>query len=815
MRQRVDLGGRWQLQVAGDPSGVVPQQYGSPHDWLDAVVPGTVHTDLLANDKIPDPFFRLNELEVQWVSDVDWRYRRSFQVSEQTLASNQIDLVAEGLDTFATVWLNGVKIAETANMFTPYRRDVKSVLKPGENELIVQFDSPVRRSNELMNRYGEPESTSHAVERIYARKAQYSFGWDWGPRLVTSGIWRPIYLDTWSDARIDNVSVRTLEVSEAEALVRVTVAMVNPEEKQLEVSLAISGEGFVHREHRTTDGSVTEFDVRVPQPALWWPNGFGEQPLYSARVVLRSEDLMLDSQEIRFGIRSVDLQLQDGDESRFCVRINGVPIFCKGADWIPADSFIPRIDNRTYERLLTLARDAHMNMLRVWGGGIYEQDIFYDLCDELGILVWQDFMFACSDYPEQDWFVREVQREVEANVVRLRNHPAIALWCGNNECEWVFNMNTGRPAAEMPGFSLFHQVIPQLLSELDPSRPYWPTSPWGNELDPCAPESGNRHNWEVWSSWKDYPAYRDDPARFVTEFGFQAPANVETYDEVLTPADRHPQSVAMEHHQKQDDGMPRLFRFLSAHYRVSERFEDFVYRCQLVQAEAVRFGVEHWRRRKFASAGAVFWQLNDCWPVASWSAIDSALRPKALYYYAKRFFAPVHVAVLPEDDVLQVWGLNDTRAKVSGHLRAEVRSVEWQLLSEIEVEAELEANSARLLAEIPLPAMPEREKAHLVWAHFDAGPHGQPETTFFLREPKHIEFPHPKIEYTITKVDGQRVVQLRADRFVKGLRLSGPPQTFFHDNYVDLIPERTRRIVFESELSDEEVGHLLELTFYR
>ncbi len=815
MRQRVDLGGTWRLQIASDPGTAVPRSFGPKDGWLEAQIPGTVHTDLLANNKIPDPFARLNEVEVQWVADVDWRYRRSVQVPAEILNASHVELVAEGLDTFAGVWLNGRSVARTANMFTPYRWDVKSLLRPGENELTIEFESPVRRTTELLRRYGTPLTASHAPERIYARKAQYSFGWDWGPRLVTSGIWRPIYLESWSVARIEHVHVRALRVSEEEAVLRVGVVLANPEQQTVEVSVAIQGEEFSYRDRQATAANGVEFEVRVPHPALWWPNGLGSQPLYTARLVLRSQDIVLDSQEVRFGIRSVELLLNDGGEDRFCFRINGVPLFCKGADWIPADTFIPRIEERVYRRLLTMARDAHMNMLRVWGGGIYEQDIFYDLCDELGILVWQDFMFACSDYPNQEWFKQEVRREVEANVVRLRNHPSLALWCGNNECEWVFRMHTGRPVVEMPGFELFHDVIPQMLSQLDPSRPYWPSSPWGKEEDPCSPRSGNRHNWEVWSGWQDYDAYRKDPARFVTEFGFQAPANVETYETVLGPADRHPQSPAMEHHQKQADGMPRLFRFLAAHYRVSTRFEDFIYRCQLVQAEAIQAGVEHWRRRKFASAGTLFWQLNDCWPVASWSAIDSALRPKALYYYAKRFFAPVHVAVLPANDVLEVWGLNDTRERVRGSLQAELRSVDWHLIFEIEVAAELEPNSAVRLAEVPVPLMPERELAHLLWVLLDAGAHGCPENVFWLRRPKHLNFPNPKIEYTITKVDGQRVVQLRADRFVKGLLLSGPPQTFFHDNFVDLIPERTRKVVFESELSDEEVGHLLELTYYR
>jgi beta-mannosidase len=799
----LDLGGAWKFRGI-DRSGRLGARQRKALRWRDASVPGTVHTDLMACGLIPDPFYRKQENDVQWVDGVAWEYRKEFTVPRAFLEERAIDLVAGGLDTYATIRCNGRIVGSTADMFVEHRFPLKRFLREGRNVLGVLFDSPVIRAKRLEKENGRL-GVALEPHRVYARKAQYSFSWDWGPKLTTSGIWRAISLEAYSGGRLVDPSARIVSVTGEWAVVRFSASVRPPGRRPLSLRLSLGGpDRAAEYTHEVRKGEV-ELTVRVPDPHLWWPSGHGEQPLYTAVFTLVAGEEVLDERQVRFGIRSVRLlEPRDAEGKSFIVEVNGRKIFCKGADWIPADSFIPRIAPSTYDRLLRMAKDAHMNMLRVWGGGFYEQDIFYDLCDRLGLMVWQDFMFACGEYPEHPWFLRQVRDEAEKAVARLRNHPSIVLWCGNNECEWLFcTGNPGKTADDMVGAKIFRDLLPSVVGKLDGTRPYWRSSPFGEGF-PNAESNGNHHQWQVWSFWKDYPEYEKDNARFVTEFGFQGPANLSTLREVTLPRDRDPQSEVLEHHNKQVEGTERLIRFIAAHHRVPETLEDFVMKGQLVQGEALKCAAEHWRRRKYGTAGVLFWQLNDCWPVTSWSVIDSRLRPKAAYYFARRFFSPVLVSIRRTDAGLEVWVTSDLPLPVPGTLEVSLVSFAGKTVLKKKDLLRMKPDASVRVRTVEwgdLRAYDLRQYYLLV--RF-AGENGLlSENRHYFVEPKHIDLPDPGLSWSVARTGGMSfALTLRAKKLARDVSLEVEgADVEFDDNVFDIDGGSTRTVHCRSEIS--------------
>ncbi|MGB2959051.1 MAG: sugar-binding domain-containing protein [Bacteroidota bacterium] len=805
--QRTDLNGVWHFKALTRRTGDHALRR-----WMKASVPGTVHTDLLANGKISDPFYRMQERDVQWVEEEDWVYRRDFRMSREMLREKWIELVAEGLDTIATVRVNGRLVGKSENMFVEHRFDIRKHLRAGKNRIQIQFDSPARHAKELERRHGQVQ-VSHSSERVYVRKAQYSFGWDWGPRLATSGIWRSIGIEAFSGPRLVDPFVRILSADAQRATLECRAEIRGRAggrgvQARIEVSgpdnmgSRVSGRRWSATFLRRVKGQSFKVRFEIPHPSLWWPNGLGEQSLYAARIVLESNGQVQDSQDVTFAVRTVKIRQEKDAEGRsFVLEVNGTPVFCKGADWIPADTFLPRIPPGRYEKLLTMARDAHMNMIRVWGGGIYEQDIFYQQCDRLGLMVWQDFMFACAEYPELPAFHRNVREEVEKVVKRLRNHPSIVLWCGNNECEWLFCMtNPAKTPDQMRGARIFSKTIPALCASHDGTRPYWRSSPFGKGY-PNEQTNGNHHQWDVWSGWKDFKEYENVRARFVTEFGFQSMADPRTMNPVTVRGDRAIQSPVMEFHNKQIEGTERLIRFQAAHYSLGRDYDEFVYKSQLVQAEALRCAVEQWRRRKFATAGALFWQLNDCWPVSSWAVIDSALRPKAAYYYAKRFNAPVLVSFGKTASGLDVWVTNDLRRPVGGSLSVQILSFDGKKLWHLRKNVKVSANSSRSILRIPRSRCEDADpSSHYLLAVLRTSRGGVAQNRYYLTEPKHLELGDPSVECAVVGCDGNiGLIELRSERLVKNLEIrAGGSADGFTDNYFDVDPGLARYVILRA-----------------
>jgi len=619
--------------------------------WLPAEVPGSAQTALLAENKIPDPFVADNELRVQWVAERDWEYRLLFEEHEGLRDADKVMLTFDGLDTLAEVFINGKQIGEADNMFRRYAWDVTEELVEGENEVRVLLHGPVPFIRE--QQVDEPLiGPTHSIPGgPHIRKAPCQFGWDWGPKLPPVGIWKKVRLEGYTAARLDDVHLRqhhddgdvtlsadlTVERWQDDAELKAMLIVKAPDGETWAVDAPLDGAA-----HLTLD---------IANPQLWWPNGLGDQPLYDVEVTLYADEVPCDARTFQIGLRTVELRQESDDfGTSFTFVVNGVPIFAKGANWIPADSFPSRITDAQLEHLIRSAADANMNMLRVWGGGVYEEERFYDLCDQFGILVWQDFIFSCSIYPTDEAFFENVRQEAIENVRRLRHRASLALWCGNNEMEWGWDSwgwNRPRYQPYKDAYDrMFHHLLPELVAAEDPDTAYWPSSPSSNLnfVTPNATHAGDTHNWEVWHENRPFQAYREHPSRFVSEFGFQSLPPLETVKTYAAKADWNMTSYIMEHHQRNDAGNGKIITYLTDHFRMPKDFVSLVYLTQILQAEAVRTGVEFWRRSKACTSGALYWQLNDCWPVASWASLDYFGRWKALHYAARRFYEPVHLS---------------------------------------------------------------------------------------------------------------------------------------------------------------------------
>jgi beta-mannosidase len=819
MLKQIPLAAGWQLKQR-DPATDLSADFSSADGWLAATVPGTVHQDLLAAGRIPDPFIGLNELDVQWVGEADWLYRCRFDLEPDWLQSGAVALCLDGLDTFATVWLNGQQILTSDNMFIPQRIPVKSLLRPGQNDLWLLFESALRHGQERQAREGKMPVWNGDPSRVYVRKAPYHYGWDWGPCLLTSGPWRPIRLEAYQRRIADlhcpvevapDLSSATLPISVS--IEASNDASANHADFTAHLSLYGPLGGLIEEATLPVVADHLAHRFELAAPHLWWPHGYGAQPLYRLEVTLRQGTVELDRREQRLGIRRLRLlqePLENQPGTTFLFEVNNLPIFCGGANWIPADSFVPRITPERYRAWLQSAVDAHMTMLRVWGGGIYEENVFYDLCDELGILIWQDFMFACGIYPARDWFQASVAAEAEAAVRRLRHHPSLALWCGNNEDYQIAqsiklydsSFEGNFTQTRFPARAIYERLLPSICERLDPQRPYWPGSPYGG---PKAIDTtiGDAHVWDVWhgqmAPYQDYPKLS---GRFVSEFGMQAAPNLETIQAFAPPDELLPYSRSFEFHNKATDGPRRLAVYLSDILPFPGDLEDYIYATQLLQAEALRAAYQGWRRQwagpgRCAVAGALVWQLNDCWPVTSWAIIDYYLRPKPAYYVARRALAPLALGLAATNGGTDVWAMSSLTTPTEATLELSAWTLDGQQVQTERRQVTLSPNQTTEPGNFAL----DSKRQLVVSARLLQNDTVVARAALWPEPFKYLKHPDPMIE--LTRLDGD-TLRLRAARPAKGVWLHTAQPAQWSDNMLDLIPG-DEQIITSRGLGDAEV----------
>jgi beta-mannosidase len=813
---RIPLHAGWQFREAGKNA------------WHPATVPGCVHTDLLKNGLIEDPFYRDNEARLQWIGKTDWEYQTSFNVGPELLKRQNLELVFEGLDTYANVFLNDVPLLNADNMFRTWRVSAKGALKAGDNILRIRFRSPINEILPVMAKlsYQLPAANDQGEKTSpHTRKAPYQFGWDWGPRFVTGGIWKPVLLEAWDGARLADLHIAPKQISQEAASLTAQVEIVSGENVNATVivdNLTNKNIAAQRQVQLASGANRIDLDFVISRPALWWPSGLGPHPLYDFRARLVIDGQLSDQTSTRTGLRSLELRQQPDQWGKsFEFIINGAPVFAKGGNWIPADSFPTRITKEKYRHLLESVRDSNMNMLRVWGGGIYESDDFYDLCDELGILVWQDFMFACSMYPGHQEFLDNVRAEAIDNVKRLRNHPSIVLWAGNNEVETAWQhwgWKQSLPASLWDDYlKIFHGVLPEVCAALDPSRPYWPSSPSSNlEDDPDSQKIGDVHYWGVWHAALPFTDYEKQLPRFMSEFGFQSFPQIETVNSYTLPSDHNIQSPVMLAHQRHPRGNQLIREYMLREYPEPKDFESFLYMSQVLQAEGIKVGAEHFRRIRPRNMGSLYWQVNDCWPVASWSSIDYHGRWKALQYAARRFYADLLISPHLDDGSINVYVVSDRVSATLAQINVSLMDFEGRVLMSRSGAFNIAPLRSQSYLGLSVSDLLQGRDAKSVMLSCELLVEGQAvsSNTYFFEPYKDLSLPKPQIKSDVVRTRTGFKLTLTSDKFARAVYLSvAPGDGFFSDNYFDLLPGRKVEITWSARapMSVEDFRRRLKL----
>lgn len=785
--------------------------------WLSAEVPGTVHTDLMKHKKIPDPFLDVNEKKVQWVEKEDWDYRTVFSISADEMKQQNIDLVFDGLDTFAEIFVNGESVMYANNMFRQWRIPVKKVLKIGKNELLIRFESSVKRGDELAEQvpFETPETP-----RAFVRKAQYQFGWDWGPRLLTVGIWKDVRLESWNDASLRNVRVEQKELTEEAGVLGVVAEIVVEKRGKYELQLSDGPKKEYQLERGRNEVYLTHTE---PNPEWWQPNGWGTAKLYDYELSLLKGGEPLSKYAFRHGFRTVELiQEKDDVGESFYFKVNGKPLYIKGTNWIPGDSFTPRVTKSKYQKLITDAKKSHMNMIRIWGGGIYEDEEFYRLTDENGILVWQDFMFAGSFYPADEDFLDNVKEEVKYQVNRLQNHPSIAIWCGNNEIDeaivnWGYQKAFGYSEADSlqvwkDYHKVFHELIPNTLKEVLPENKnsYIPTSPrlgWGHKE---SLQEADSHYWGVWHGEEPLEAYNDKVGRFMSEYGFLGMPTMETVDAMFSGKPVYAlDNPVIKHHQKHLRGWELVDLYMHRDFAVPDDFIQYNYLSQLLQARGMKIAIEAHRRNQPFNMGTLIWQLNDVWPVASWSGIDYLGNWKAMQYQTQRSYEPIVVWGYEEDGKISFFGINDRLAALDApSLEVRLLNFKGEQLNEF---VQNQQGSLENIMELGV-----LDKGHFLKNHDEAEvflnlklKNAEGETvargTYYFAKPKDLKLKDPQIK--IKKISN-REIELSTHFLAKDVYLMG--SNHFSENFFDLLPGEPKRIKMDKNQDSIKLMSLWE-----
>lgn len=812
-------------------------------NWYPATVPGVVHTDLLQNKIIEDPFFRLNERGLQWIDKEDWVYETCFTLAADMMRKENMELVFEGLDTYADVYLNDECILKANNMFRRWSIPVRQYIREENNILKVYFHSPVKIDVPKWDAlpYQYPASNDQSENgglfnkkiSIFARKAGYHYGWDWGPRLVTSGIWRPVYIRAWSDLRINDVFIEQKEVGAGRAVIAGHVELdADKDMDGVLVTITDEATGRVLGEwqadlKRGTNRVTVDFVLHKPK--LWWSNGLGEPFLYRFRTDIIAGGELLDSKTERVGIRSLKVVHQpDKDGHTFYIELNGRPVFAKGANYIPLDNFLPRVTPENYKRTILDAAGVNMNMLRVWGGGIYENDVFYDLCDEHGIMIWQDFMFACSMYPAEGALLDNIHQEAVDNVKRLRNHACIALWCGNNECQdawlgWGWKREIERQNKEYADKiwaqyrQQYHVTLPGVVREYAPGTFYWPSSPFAFEGEMSGTTDGDRHYWSVWHGKAPISDYDSEKSRFFSEYGFQSFPEFESVKRYAPyPEDWDIRSEVMMSHQRGGDHANGLIEtYLLNEYKKPRDFRAFLYMNHVLQGDAIKTAIESHRRQMPYNMGTLFWQHNDCWPVASWASRDYYGRWKAQHYYVRKAYDDILISPVVEGDDLKVYAVSDRLENTSGRLQLQVCQFDGTVVHHWGKSVGISGNDSRVCFSAPLAKLLEGANRGTVYVRVDyTDKSGRVyHNNYCLGKQKDMDYPKVDLQTEVRSIEGGYEVTVSADKFARAVCLSvADNESVYSDNYFDVQPKSSVQVQVRTRLSAEAFNASLRLT---
>ena len=810
----LSLDGSWKVRTAGSK------------EWMPARVPGVVHLDLMRNNAIPDPFMGDNESKLQWIGETGWEYVKTFHYGIDNFEARHIELVFKGLDTYANVYLNDSLILVADNMFREWYVEIKRYLHIGPNTLRVQFPAV---NTENKSRYSQLAAKPPGDEKVVCRKAAYHFGWDWGPTFVTSGIWRPVYIRKWGALNVVNVHIIQKELTDSLANLAAQFTLYAELDNPCEVRLFLDSTEVLRQSIVLKRGpNILRGDVALKNPERWWPNGMGAQKLYNFRYEVYFDSVLIAKGMQKVGLRTVEL-VQDKDNAgrSFYFKVNGIPLFIKGANYIPQDNFLPRVKDSTYKALIRDVKEANMNMLRVWGGGIYENDLFYDLCDENGILVWQDFMFACAMYPGGKKFFDNVRDEAIQNIVRLRKHPCIALWCGNNEIDegwknWGWQKQLGYTASDsariLKDYNLiFNVILPNNVHGFDTLRPYIPSTPlhgWGH---PESLTEGDSHYCGVWWGKEPFSTYEKKVGRFMSEYGFQGFPDLTTISKFTTPGDRHLGSSVMKTHQKHPAGYEIIDEFMLRDYKKPKDFESYAYVSQLLQARGIGMAIEAQRRAKPWCMGTLYWQLNDCWPVVSWSSRDYYGKKKALQYRLPHLYAKTLVSPVIENGHVKVYVTTDDLSPIKANMSVKLLDFSGRTYTNRTCLVEIPANGSKICFDTLVSALVGKlNPAELVFAVTMEGEdiHGEnvkADNLLYFVSPKDLLLPVPSISRKIRETPTGYTVLLSSDKLVKNLFLSANLKGSFSDNYFDLLPGVPVEIQFSTTKKSLEIDKLITL----
>ncbi len=801
------------------------------NSWFPASIPGTIHTDLLANDLILDPFFRTNEEDMQWVGYKDWSYRTTFDVNPGLLQKNHQILRFNGLDTYAKVLLNGEEILSANNMFRTWVVDVAGKIKPENNTIEIQFrnvfdENRSKWEDARFRLMAFPNNDqADTMLALYSRKAQFHYGWDWGPRLVTAGIWKSIEFESWDSYRIEDLHVYSEDVTAESATIVTNLELVSDSNRIVHTEIRLNGRR-VHEAAITLSGGPQEelLKFEVKNPRLWWSNGLGKPYLYDYEVILTDENGKTDTKTLRLGIRSLEVVREKDEFGRsFFVRLNGVPVFMKGANSIPLDNFQNRVTREHYKALFEATAEVHMNMIRVWGGGIYETNDFYELADEHGVIIWQDMMFACAMYPGDSDYLQNVYQEVLDNVKRIRNHASLGMYCGNNENEiawyqWGWKemySDEIQKEYEEDLHNLFYKTIPAALAKADPTRYYLPSSPIAG-YDNRPNDDGDIHYWGVWHGQHPFENFNDNLARFMSEYGFQSYPERSTVEKFTFPEDRYLSSPVMLSHQRcmadnrndREYGNRLIQTYMDRMFRTPKDFNSYLYVSQLVQAEGMRIAIEAHRRAMPYTMGTLYWQINDCWPVASWSSIDYYGNWKATHHFMRELYAPVLIAPWIDDDHLQIYIVSDKLEDLSGEMNISIWDTKTGLINKHKFDI----------------TVPQNTSTHVHTASISSlmGTLNPIETVIeiqfqdvrrlvYLVQPRDMDLPRPNVQFRVRRTSNGSEIELRTDVLAKNILLELETGVLpVSQNYFDLLPGETKRV--RTSLSTNELSGLRVLT---